>query len=51
MELEDMIYEIERFIDCYDGTAIGQSIKNWLDNTDRLDYDEIQEIYKAVNEV
>lgn len=32
---------IQRFIDEYDGTAIGQSVKNMLDNG--TDYDKICE--------
>lgn len=36
MTKEEMIAEIQRFIDQYDGTTIGYSIKNKLDNADNI---------------
>lgn len=34
MDKEYMLYQIQRFIDIWDGTAIGASVKNMLDNTE-----------------
>lgn len=48
MNIEDMVYEIERFIDQYEGTAIGESIRNKLDNTAKTDADRIEEIYNEI---
>ena len=48
MEVEEMIAEINRFIDQYDGTAIGASIYNKLSNANKDDYDAIEKIYEEV---
>lgn len=48
MSIEDMNYEINQFIETYFGTAIGESVKNWRDNTSS---DEgIIEIYHYLEE-
>lgn len=49
MQLEDMKEEIKRFINIYDGTAIGQSIKNQLDDSDNS-FESIESIYKDLEE-
>lgn len=43
-----MIYDIKTFIDIYAGTAIGQEVKNMLDNADEDDFDQIESIYQRV---
>ena len=48
MTLEEMIREINRFIEQYDGTAIGGIIKNWRQNTRDDDYDGIEAIYNEL---
>lgn len=48
MSIDDMNYEINRFIETYYGTSIGESVKNWFDNTSS---DEgITEIYNYLCE-
>lgn len=37
-EAEDARYRIERFIEQYDGTSIGQSVKNMLGNGTPIEY-------------
>lgn len=48
MSIEDINYEINQFLETYFGTAIGESVKNWRDNTSS---DEgIIEIYHYLEE-
>lgn len=47
MTKEEMIAEIQSFINQYDGTAIGYSIKNKLDNADNNE-DCIEAIYEEI---
>lgn len=43
--IEDMLYEINEFINEYDGTIIGSDIKNKLDNSDLSNYDQVEAVY------
>lgn len=45
MSIEDMLYEINEFINEYDGTIIGSDIKNKLDNLDLRNYDQVEAVY------
>ena len=46
MDIEYMKSKIMTFIDQYWGTAIGESIYNWMCNTRDDDYEGIEAIYK-----
>lgn len=41
---------IERFIEAYDGTSIGEHIKNWYDNTSPNDFEQISDIFLELEE-
>ena len=47
MDKEDKIREIEKFIETYDGTWIGESVKRELENADG-DEDWIDDLYERV---
>ncbi|MBP0959984.1 MAG: hypothetical protein J5992_07650 [Oscillospiraceae bacterium] len=47
MTKDEMIREIQKFIDQFDGTAIGYRIKNMLDNAADNE-DCIEEIYEEI---
>lgn len=47
MTKDEMIREIQNFIDQFDGTAIGYRIKNMLDNAEDNE-DCIEEIYEEI---
>ena len=46
LSVEEMDYEIERFIEAYDGTAIGEHIARWRENASSRE--EIESIYEEV---
>lgn len=49
LDIEDLRYDIEKFIEQYQGTAIGESIKNSLDNAGD-NYESIFSIYNDLEE-
>lgn len=46
LSIEEMDYEIERFLEAYDGTAIGEHIARWRENASSRE--EIESIYEEV---
>ncbi|MBQ7788852.1 MAG: hypothetical protein IJ398_04265 [Clostridia bacterium] len=50
LTLEEMNIEIERFIEIYWGTAIGDSVYKMRINTVDNDYDGIKDIYDYIKE-
>lgn len=48
MEISDMRSAIEHFIEAYDGTSIGEHIKNWYDNTSKNDFEQISDIFSEL---
>lgn len=48
LTIEEMDRVINKFIDNFYGTAIGEHICRWRENTFDTDYDTIKEIYNEV---
>ena len=51
MTIEEMDYEIEKFINQYWGTAIGASVYSKRSNTLDSDFDKIEDIYNEIIEI
>lgn len=45
IQAEDVIYDIEKFLEVYAGTAVGHYYKNWYENAEE-DPIQIVEIYE-----
>lgn len=50
LTIEEMDRIINRFIDKFYGTAIGEHIRRWRENTFDTDYDSIKAIYDEVED-
>ena len=50
MDINDMKTEIQKFLNQYDGTTIGQSIYNRMCNLRDDDYEGIEAIYDELEE-
>lgn len=50
VSVEEMDRVIQQFCDAYDGTAIGEHIRRWRENTSDADYDEIYSIYEEIGQ-
>lgn len=48
LTIQEMDNAIKQYINEYDGTAIGEHISRWRENTYDDDYDAIEEIYNEV---
>lgn len=48
LTIEEMDRVINKFIDNFYGTSIGEHIRRWRENTFDTDYDTIKEIYDEV---
>lgn len=48
LTIEEMDRVINKFIDNFYGTSIGEHIRRWRENTFDTDYDSIKEIYDEV---